>query len=254
MMTSYVSRAGAGNVTSGESEVTFYPREPLAGPGILYLHGSGATYASHSQATRWASTQLASYLSRAGFPGVSIEMHGSKYGNDVTVADCVDGVAWLNEATGADADKVLVVATSMGNATAIRLVIEHPDLVAGIVGFIPMVSIVNAYEDDILGLRSAIGTAWGVTYPTPLPADADLLAQAGTILSNGIPMLLFFDEADPVIDSADVAAFATASGATTIQIDPEDPLHTESALKWAVDHGDGKAQTIIDFLTDATGA
>lgn len=255
MSNSYSVVGGIGNAVAAEKELTFRPREMSADakPGILYLHGSSAHYSAFSKGATYSTSKMAALITLAGIPGVAIEMGGSLYANDVAIADCVDSLDWFASALRRTGNKVFVLGVSMGGGTALRFAIEHPDLCAGVIAMLPMTNIQRLVDENILGLRTAVCTAWGVTYPTPLPADANLLAQAHIIADNNIPVQIWYDEADTVVNYHDIEAMGAAVGATMYQIDPEDPGHTESAITWAVDHGEGRASTIIDFLR-ANGA
>lgn len=240
----------SGHVTVGESETLFLPSNPRPNTkfGVILLHGSGATYSMFSDAPHWASSELGSDLAMAGIPCLSIQMGGNTYANDVAMTAIDNAVTYLASAAGIPATKVAVLGISMGAGAAFRFAATRPTKVSAVVGLIPMANIIRIYTDNTLGLRSAIGTAWGVTYPTPLPAGADLLAQAPTVDANDIPVKFWYDDADPVILPADVTALAAAAGGTAVEIDPADLGHTEGSIKAVVDSGAGHSSEIINFL------
>lgn len=253
-MTNYYKiRATTGNVTVGESEMLFLPSKPRpAGKfGVILLHGSGADYAMFADSPHWASTQIPAFLARAGIPSLSIQMGGNTYANDTAMTAITAAIAYLASAAGVPSTKVCLLGISMGGGTAMRYASLNPSKVAAVAGLIPQSNIIRNYEENTIGLRAGIGTAWGVTYPTPLPSGADLVALAPAM--NGVvPSTLWYDDADTVILPADVIALGTAAGSTLVEV-PPDLGHTESTTKAIVDLGAGSASEIINFFM-ANGA
>lgn len=255
MTNNYSIQSTINNVVSGQQETLFLPGKIRPGAhGVMLLHGSGANYSMFSEAARWASSELAACLTLAGFPCLSIQMGGSLYANDVTMDNIEAGIEYLSEAAGVPADKVHLLGVSMGGGTALRFASLNPERALSVTGLIPMVNIIHAYENNVLGLRAAIGTAWGVTYPTPLPEGADLLSLAAAIAENSIATQLWYDDVDAVIRPVDVLAMAEATNADLREIEATDLGHSESSIKTVVDTGAGRAIEIINHLVAAEGA
>lgn len=238
--------------TAGEAETLFTPGEPRpAGKyGCILLHGSGATNYMFSEAARWASSELAAELALAGIPCLSIQMGGNTYANDVAMDAIDDAITYLAAATGVPSTKVCLLGISMGGGTAVRYAEVNPAKVAAVVGLIPFANPQYVYENNIGGLQGAIGAAWGVTYPTPLPAGADLIGNASAIDAANIPVKFWYDDVDTLIRPIDVTNLAAACGgtATAVEVDPADLGHTEGTIKAVIDSGAGRSSEIINFL------
>jgi hypothetical protein len=90
----------------------------------------------------------------------------------------------------------------------------NPALVACVVTWLTIPSLDYVYQNNIAGWRSQIETHYGVTWPAPLPANAD---PNGTQLRPNlahIPLQLWHSRTDVYSDSSSpFATFATATHA-----------------------------------------
>lgn len=248
MRTHYTSSMGVGNIQAAETDVLFTPSRALttADIGIILLHGATTPneFADH---TRWGSVRLAARLALAGYPCIAGAMANDAFANDTVMARITAARAFLASATGCSPNKTHLLGVSMGGGTAVRYAALNPTKVESITGIIPMANIDALYQANTLGLRASIGTAWGVTYPTALPAGANLLAQAPAIATADIPVRFYYDDADAAIDPADVLALAVACDATTFEI-PPDLGHVEGTIDACADIGGTNWSGLIGWL------
>lgn len=227
---SYALLNKIGNVSVGENDHLWVPRTPRTGQyGVILCHGYNTPY-SYNQATFPHTAKIIGELARHGIPCVAGFFGGDTWGNDTAMSRLTAAHTYLASASGASATKVHMLGMSMGHALALRYAALNPTKVASVTGIIPLVDINAMYAADYpAGSQASIGAAWGVTYPTPLPAGADLLAQAPTLQSNAIPYRAYYSSVDPYIQVADVQALAAAAGGTATEIDSTYG-HTDAAM------------------------
>lgn len=252
-MSYYTMSFKSGNIFAGETDQLWLPSEARAGKyGAILLHGATAPnqFADH---TRWGSVPIPAALAKAGIPSVAGVMGGDVFANDPHMTRITAAKTYLTSNSQASPSKVHLIGISMGAGAAIRWASQNPTLVASVTAIIPMVNISDIYVNDKLGQRAAIGTAWGVTYPTALPAGADLLTQASTIKNNGIPGRILYSDADAVINVSDVTAMAGATGWTAIENDPVNSGHTETTINGMGGYSGTDWSYVVSFLL-ANGA
>jgi pimeloyl-ACP methyl ester carboxylesterase len=136
---------------------------------------------------------------------------------------------------------VVLMGVSMGTAAALVYALSHPGDVACMVLMSPAYDVQGYYDANFAGNRVPIGNAWGVVYPTPLPAGGQIMARAAELV--GIPILMPYANDDGY--SWNINAFAAASGAIAVDVG-------------AVGHGDGtvaatSTQSVIDFIQEHAG-
>lgn len=217
----------------------------------LFLHGAGATNANFLTGG-YAQCAIQQIASRAlGSPTLAGLMGGDVFANDTGMARITAATAYLNTLLSANYQKFHLIGVSMGGAMALRWAAQNPTKVASITGFIPLTDIITAYNTDAGGLRASIGTAWGVTYPTPLPAGADLEAQASIISDAKIPTQFLYANNDTIIPPAETLQMASLiKGAVTYDVGPFG--HSEiSILSGIQSIGKGDGRIVSDFVKAA---
>jgi pimeloyl-ACP methyl ester carboxylesterase len=210
-------------VGSGEPDSLFSPRSPRVGKrGVILCHGVTAPGQYLDATNGPSSVQLPAMLARNGVTCFSGSFGGDSWANDTAMTRLTAAKAVLVTA-GCASDKVCLYGISMGAAVALRWAIGNPTLVAAGYGTAPVSDISDIYTNNRASLRASIGTAWGVTYPTALPAGADLAGQASAVAA--IPWRLDYGSLDTLIIPATVTALATAMGAncTATQVDTTNP-------------------------------
>jgi hypothetical protein len=91
----------------------------------------------------------------------------------------------------------------MGFDKAYQFAREYPGALKGVYAVEPGLNLTDIYDNNRAGAQAAIGAAWGVTYPTPLPSIADPYLDPSVMA--GIP-------------AAYVTTWAAQTGFTTTQV------------------------------------
>lgn len=246
-MTGYLLDYSAVRIRAAEADYLFRPFT-IRGPsnyGVIACHALNS-HNEFADTNFWQSAKIAGHIAHAGIPLVAGTMSGNSWANDASMTDMDNALTLLAE-SGCSTGKVHLFGVSMGCTQALRWAGQNPTLVASIEGLLPATDIDRLYQSDAGGTRASIGTAWGVTYPTALPAGADLTATYATIDANNIPVRLHYSTNDGVIDPADVIADAALMGATAISMGAagghgEIPIGVFNAL------GSGNSSDYITFL------
>jgi pimeloyl-ACP methyl ester carboxylesterase len=246
-MSSYSVYSRVNNIVTGEVDTLFVPgeRRDAAKFGVVLLHGSSADY-QFVDRTRTASRQIGPLLAMAGIPCVVGTMRGNAHSNDNKMAAITAARTYMDTTLGLTGGKVGLLGVSMGGGDALRWAANNPTLVSCLVGIMPSTNILGIYENNTGGLRAAIGTAWGVTDPTPLPAGANLAAQIPAIDTANIPNRLYYATDDTLIAPADVIAAAALTGGTATSVGTGG--HTDVPVQTVLDLGAGYGDELIQFL------
>lgn len=131
------------------------------------------------------------------------------FGNPTVQARILAAWNWLQtHPLVTPGQKAIMFGTSMGNLSAVNFARANPDKVQGVISAFGAVDLTGTYQTNNGGFRAAIGTAWGVTYPTPLPAGADPVLNASEM--TGIPWRGWYADDDPLVSTASSIAFADA--------------------------------------------
>lgn len=213
--------------------------------GVMALHGATAPD-NFCIGTRWQSSKIVSHIAHAGIPVVAGKMSGDAFANPNNQTDMTNALPLLAQA-GCSTSKVHLLGISMGGLSAIQWAGNNISKVASIQGIIPATSIDRIYQTNAGGLRASVGTAWGVTYPTPLPAGADLSAEMAAILSAGIPVRLHYTSSDTFIDTTGLLSDAALMGATTVDLGGTDD-HSEKTIGRFNALGAGDSSDYINWI------
>lgn len=252
-------KVGAGTpgtdcVRVGERDYIFKPgrQRPAGKFGVVLLHGSGAPI-QYASVASWASGALAGLIAQAGIPCIAAEMSGQAFGNDAAMTDIGNAINYLAAQTGVPSTKIHVIGISMGAYTGLRYAANNVSKVASFTGIIPLCDLDYIYQGNVGGLRAQIGTAWGVTYPTALPAGA-IISSSAAALNGVVPSQMYYSTVDALIPTAQVTTMGTTIGASPVTAVDSTYGHNEGSIQAAVDLGGaGTAQQIINFLI-ANGA
>jgi len=211
-MTGYELTYSLGNIRAANTDTLLKPFEIRGASkyGVMALHGA-TTQDEFAVADRWKSAKIAAHVAMAGIPVVAGRMSGDSFANDFAMTDMTNALPFL-ATSGCDTSKVHLIGFSMGMTLAIRWAAANLSKVASIQGVIPATSIDRIYQTNAGGLRASVGTAWGVTYPTALPAGAILTSAYSAIAGSGIPVRLHYTSSDTTILPADVATDAALLG------------------------------------------
>lgn len=220
---SYTASMKTGRVRAAQTDVTFKPKTIRGADrhGVILVHGKGASREfldGGSGAVAWASAEIGPRLAQHGIPSVAAEMSLDSFANDASMAD-MTAARTLLATLGCSVDKVHLLGVSMGGAVSLRWAGQNPGLVASIAGVMPLVDVKPVYDDNIAGMRAAVGTAWGVVHPAAIPAGANLVANSyPAIVAEEIPWRGYYTPSDTTILEATVLAAADALNGQAINI------------------------------------
>lgn len=230
-MNPYSLTVQVGRIAPAEVDYIWRPQrvDPDKLPVVLF-HGSGASnYNAYVHGANYASCVVGPMAAFGGRIVIGGWLGNQAFGNDTFISRVNAALAVIG------ATRAHMFGVSMGGGSAVRYAALNPDKTASIMCIVPMADMSAIYNSNRLGLRSDIGTAWGVTYPTPLPSQADLTGvQAPLVAAHGTPRRVLYSTADTSTLPAEVEAMAAAMGITPQVIDTTSG-HTEATLAKAKD-------------------
>ena len=240
---------GVGMITAGQPVERVYTRDEQRSRlgidrprGVIFLNGAagfapGITPAGH----QGVPAELAAAVefcvkARPGmaegytFLGTTPGASAHTWGNDAAqTALATDLAAFQGTGIcgGAKAGKVALIGVSMGHLTAFNYAVRHPENVAGVLGLIPVCSLVAHYNGGVeTGLASGgwpteINQAYGLsTSPNAATLDATVKAQRDPITRAaevaGIPWGLSWNADDFIVPTSSVEQFIVAKGGTDL--------------------------------------
>lgn len=210
---------GSGRYFTGEGDWfvaprTYKPDGTLR--GVIYCHGAGSTVAGYVADPTSAQYRLIQAIGSA-FPTAVCDLGGVLTWGNATMRSRVDSArAWLQGPWGAKAGTVLLVGYSMGGAGALNYAQGSPGTVAALAGIMPVTDIAEMYATDRGSYRASIGTAWGVTYPAPLPVGASPAASYG----QALPLSFWTASNDTTALPAPAAVLAASVGGAVHDVGP----------------------------------
>lgn len=226
-----------GRATSGQVDAYVSPlfQAPARRP-VIY-HASGGMNASEIWGPVQQLPDIATLVRAIVMEGIQVvaPTATNQWGNATSRSRTSDARTWA-ATLGANTDKVVLMGASQGVPCALNWAQANPTLVAGIVGIIPAIDLEAIRASNVNSLRASIDAAWGVSYPTALPANANPMDYADELTS--IPIQLFFSNDDGVSENVDT--FALATGAELVDLGALG--HTNAAVA-AVDTGE-----VLDFI------
>lgn len=236
---------GSGRVQAGETDMWLRPARGFQDDGhraAIYCHQGGATGISPANAITYPGTSaLLASVADAGYPVASSDLGGlSLWGNSTAQTRTGQLTTWARGTVGGSSDAVVAIGISMGFAAAVNYFSAHTSDVAAFIGVLPVWNLTDIYTNNVLGAQAAIGTAWGVTYPDPLPAGASPHENASSLA--GKPCLIFFASDDDVCDATIAASIVSTFGANAASVNLGALGHTDTAVA-AINK-----QTVSDFL------
>jgi hypothetical protein len=127
---------------------------------------------------------------------------------------------------GACTDKFLIYAGSMGALVALNYLISLAtpgNVCAGVALAIPSLDLDDIYQNDKGGFRAAIGSAYGVTFPTALPnlaTHSPVAYAAGNKAKLTMPIKIWASSNDTASsDTAACQTWATSVGSNVTVVD-----------------------------------
>jgi pimeloyl-ACP methyl ester carboxylesterase len=190
--------------------------------GLIFCHGAGAS--ADSGMAVGVSNKLPA-LAAAGYPIAICDLGAAAYSGQAWAnADSMSAMdaAWtfLKSQMNVKTDKVYLWGDSMGTCTSMAWTRVNLATVAALGVTVPVLDPNDIYQNNKgTGLRAGMQTAWGVTYPTPLPSVATWapVSMGGSDLA-GLQIKLWTSTDDPVASNTAAASLWGGCGATvTIQ-------------------------------------
>lgn len=201
-----------GASTRSSTRNAWTPRRSPGYPAILFFPSSGGSsdqYYDASNATTGPRARLLQRLNDLGFPCIADAMGGANLFGNATATTAVAAAYTASQSlTFRTGTPVICVACSMGNTTAVNWARQNTSKCLGIVSAFGLTDLVDAYVNNRAGLGAAVGTAWGVTSPTPLPSNASPLANASEL--GSIPWRGWGASDDTTCPPSTQTAFASA--------------------------------------------
>lgn len=175
-----VSSYGLSRYKASENDYQLKPKSgaEAAGRAVLFCHGAGGVAADPADTTKVGTFPLFQAIGRR-YPLLSTDWGGPlTWGNAAEQAAVETGRVFAGTAMGSVVDKVHLIGISMGGQSVLQYARTNPTKVKSISLMIGAPDIDYIYQNDVGSSRAGIGTAWGVTYPTALPAGALLINDA----------------------------------------------------------------------------
>lgn len=173
----------------------------------------------------------------AVYPMASSDLGGtSTWGN--TAAQSAGGTMDANTSDSAkgaaSSANRIAIGISGGCGAMVNYIGKSPGHVAdfaALVLILPLWDLDYHYQNDLpTGSRAAIGTAWGITHPTALPANASPKDNAALISAAAIPTRIYYATDDTICDATRAAEMVTALGAGASSISLGALGHTDAAI------------------------
>lgn len=214
-----------GRCTASVVDVVITPRFPRALPLVVFAH-SGAHTATEAAGVGAfpAVVDVLKRLVDAGFTVVAPSAGTSTYGGPQAQTRTGDAITYGRTLPAVTSAPVVLIGNSQGSTQMLRYATINPSNTACVVTFNSVVSLTTAYVNDIAGTRAGIGTIYGVTYPTPLPAGTDPNPV-------GIPQMITHSSDDLywTTDNAGTA-YLSAMGSTATEVNVGALGHSNASI------------------------
>lgn len=174
----FVSRA-LNRWRPGSTDWIGYPRDyrfDASTPGVIFASGGGGAGATKAgDPTNYAGQVFVSRQLARRFPTVTVNYEGLQFGSPTIRNSLLSIKTWMETALNTTPGPCFGIGVSLGNLNLLTTEKHHPGFAYSVVGITPATVIQNIYDEDRGGFRSDIELAYGITFPAPLPAGAELL-------------------------------------------------------------------------------
>lgn len=213
------SATSVGSYVTGERSVWLTPRPVVAATKrAVIVHGGGGQTALGNMPPGNFNLELAEM-------GMSVawgDMAGGwTWGNTTGQQRVTDLWDWLlaDISPSPRTDKPLLFGTSMGGLVMLNWARANPTLVAGLYLQIPAVNPADIHDNNRGGYASSIETAYGGSGSYAANVGGfNPSAHASDYTSIASNMLIHYSGDDPICVPSEVTAFASATGATAVNI------------------------------------
>lgn len=232
-------------IASGEYELVTTPRGGGVGrPLVVVAHGAGGTPSTYMNPSTSPGIYRILHTLMETYATITTDFGGGHtWGNDTVLTRFDSILSWAaSNLPGVTTSSVYIWGSSMGNWTALRCAADRSSQVRAVVANVPVCDINDIRNRNALGARANIDAAWGVTYPTALPSNADLLTRAQGGALAGLPWKAFSSSGDTVCPPSTVTAMVSAIGATASNVVVSSAEHGDAPIAAA------NPQDVVDFF------
>lgn len=214
-----VRSRGVGDIAASEGHTAAWRRTyklSAAGRGTVHLGGRLTDDFDFDSPTSTYQAYHRELVSTLPGPLITIDSE-TTWGNSTIRTRISSARTLLNTRFGATTDKVLLSGSSMGGLNVLSWAIQNPTLVKAIALATPAVNLDYMHDNNVGGYAAEIDTAYGglAAYNAAVAAH-DPYQNTATL--SGIPMKLWYSTDDPFIDPSHVTTFASAVGASTVNM------------------------------------
>lgn len=225
--------------TAGQSDRTFGPRvDNHQYYPLIWMTGGINTAESYGYIGFQAHLDA---LMVERFSGAMPSIPG-QLGNATAKATIAATRQYLIDRNRGKSGKIILSGRSNGCVSSMLYAADHPEQIAGIVGFLPPIDAQYLYDNNTGGLQASYEAAYGITYPTPLPNGASPMDASVLAAIADIPILLYYASNDTITTGGDKLDDFVAATNTTL-VDVGALGHTDAAVEAA------DTQQIVDFCT-----
>lgn len=213
--------ADIGKIAAGITHVYVPPVAGTATPARLVLccHGAGSDALVETIKGKSNYMLRARAFAAVGLAQLWISATGADWANDAALTNLDTARQWANANLPVKTDQVLTYGNSAGNVASLAYAANHPGLVRGHAGTLPVVDIQDIHDNNRQSLAAGIETAaLGAAGAIPdswYAARSPVRRQAQL---TGLAQALWYSDTDPIALPALSASYATAVGATTVDI------------------------------------
>lgn len=229
-MTQVVS-IGSARIVAGELDLIALPRNGGFGKRLVVLASGvwGVPSDYLDLAVNPGTARNLRAVVDAGYAVVNVQLGGpTNFGKDACLTSFDALLTWAAaNLPGVLTDRVILWGNSGGNSAALRIAADRPTKVAAVVGTQPLSDIEDVRTRNVLGLRSTVDAAWGVTYPTPIPTRGNPLLRGGDLA--GLPYRAYASTGDTTVPVATVDALVAVIGPTASRVTAGSAEHGDGA-------------------------
>lgn len=185
-------------------------RKGVSYPIIIFSHGAGGVGSSGSAGPDGDGGTYAALHFMASHGCIVFhtnEESAFSWGTDAVMTSIQAQIDYLVANYGGDPNRVGLMGGSMGSMASLKFIYRNPTVAKAYCGFLLCHNMTQIYTSNLSGLRAGLGTAYGVTFPTPLPATADPHIQYLNTPAP-IPVLGYYDPNDILTIPTNAVEFA----------------------------------------------
>lgn len=177
----------------------------------VWCHSAGAT-AGQEHLEPWLGAGALPLIDAVGLPMICAQFAGQSWGNDTAQTRLTDAISYMTGGEfNARTDKVVLLGVSMGGLLALNWARANPAKVAAIVLCYPAVDLQWMHDN---GAATGTEAAYGGSLTTFNAAVAAHNPAVNTTAYQGVPIRMWYSDADTTVGTANQTAFASAVGSS----------------------------------------